>query len=776
MPQQLTTSVENNFTKGLITESTGLNFPENASTDTDNCSYDLIGNVFRRQGIDFEVNGTKTLFNRSAVAVSTYRWNNAGGDGQTQIFVQQIGTTLRFWKSSNATVNSPLSDQRIAYNVDISAFVVSGGSFNATLECQFSDGNGYLFVYHPNCEPFYCTFASGVITSTPITVQIRDFTGVLDISGVSARPLSLTQEHLYNLVNQGWTQGAPWQGQSTTLVTVDNVGSRTFTVASGMTVTLGDRVNILNAHDAFPGGILVPAGTIVMSGTVTAYAGTSLTILLNSCIFTFGTSPYGDWLINPISSGYIDTWKTGVGNYPANSDVWWFFKNASGVFSPSTTVANVTLNTGPSPKGHTKLNAFNLQRSLASGVSGITPASTLTRPTTGTWFQGRVWFAGVNAQQPAAGDIDTYSWTENIYFSQIVNTPFDFGSCYQTNDPTSETLFDLLPTDGGVIQIQGCGAVYKLFPIQNGLLVFAANGVWFITGSQGIGFAANDYTTTKISSVQSISSTSFVDVQGLPYFWNEEGIYAVQPIQGGGLSVEPLTVGTILSFYNQIPATSKKYVRGAYHPIDYIVQWVYRDTNEEGVTTRYEFNRILNYNTYNKAFFPYSISGPATINGINYISSPSGITAPEPGFKYSVSYPSAGSYFCSFGDEHDADYVDWASVSPTNFVSFFVTGYKLRGQAIKRFQPQYIQVYSRTNGEASGYKIQGIWDYSNNRNSGRWSNIQLVTNALSRYDLIYRRHKIRGHGFALQFKIISSDGLPFDIAGWAVVDTVNAGT
>jgi len=51
------------------------------------------------------------------------------------------------------------------------------------------------------------------------------------------------------------------------------------------------------------------------------------------------------------------------------------------------------------------------------------------------------------------------------------------GNCYQVNDPTSDQLFDLLPTDGGVIVIQGCGSIYKLFPLQNALLVFAANGV-----------------------------------------------------------------------------------------------------------------------------------------------------------------------------------------------------------------------------------------------------------------------------------------------------------
>jgi hypothetical protein len=45
MPAQVLSTVENNFTKGFVTEFTGLNFPENAATDTDNCLYDIVGHV-----------------------------------------------------------------------------------------------------------------------------------------------------------------------------------------------------------------------------------------------------------------------------------------------------------------------------------------------------------------------------------------------------------------------------------------------------------------------------------------------------------------------------------------------------------------------------------------------------------------------------------------------------------------------------------------------------------------------------------------------------------
>ncbi len=787
MPQQLSSAVENNFTKGLITESTGLDFPENAATDADNCTFTIIGDTTRRLGIDKEINGAVNAVSRSAKAISSYKWNNASGDGLTQIVVEQVGDTLYFYKSSSATTSSPLSTKLLASTITISSFVASGGTFNSTLECQYADGNGYLFVYHPSCDPFYCVNNAEVITGKIITVQTRDFTGLSELNvPVNFRSPTLSDSHNYNLQNQGWQSPRLWSATSASfpnLATsgsywVLNTGVFNYTVQAGIVgIVNGQYVNFSGTLNfIYPGGAPTIAIPATMFGQVTGYSGTTLTVNILSTsiqninvLLSFGG---GSWSISVSpTTNQISSWFTAIGNYPSNADVWWIYKNSSGVFAPATTINNFPPPTTPAPKGFYILNEFSQQRDNISGITSLTDIATTVRPRTGTWFQGRVWYTGCDASVDASGTAPAYSWTEQIYFSQIITDVSQFGYCYQTNDPTSETLFDLLPTDGGVIKIQGCGSIYKLFPIQNGMLVFAANGIWFITGSQGIGFAANDYTITKISSIRSISSTSFVDVNGLPFFWNEEGIYAVTPSQQGSLTVEPLTVGTILSFYNEIPSSSKKYVRGAYHPIDYIIQWTYKDTEESSVTDRYSYNKILNYNTYNKAFFPYTVDNSvSSINGIIYVSSPGGTNAPDSMFKYISSTSNTN---MSFADEHAETYKDWNSL---NYISYFITGYKLRGQAIKKFQPQYIQVYSKTNGAASSYKIQGIWNYANDRNSGKWTSEQLVTNALTRFDTVFRRHKIRGNGYALQFKVSSEDGSPFDIQGWATVDTANTGT
>lgn len=765
------TNVENNFTQGLKTEFTGLNFPENAAIAANNTEFTLVGDVTRRLGIDYLDHDNPQALVRGNNAIASYKWNNVGGDGETQFVVKQVGAVLYFYISTQTTFANPLSTQILGSTVTVSSFVASGGTFDPTVECQFSDGNGYLFVYHPTCDPIYVTYSGGTVTGNRITVQIRDFVGVPE-PGVSdtTRPSSLSNEHFYNLLNQGWSSTGTWLATSTTVLAYSSLTdpanlNNSFTVGAGLPIVPGTPV-LLQAtiFDSGGGNQFISNAT----GAVVSYSGTSLVINTNPIGFipTIGTSPTSEsWAITPINpGGQIQTWLGSIGNYPSNSDQWWTFKDTQNRFNPLATFANI-VNTSPAPKGHFVLSAFVQNRNAASGI-GVTEILTTVRPRTGTWFQGRVWYAGVDATQAATGDAPLYTWTENIYFSQVVQTPTDFGQCYQLNDPSSENLFDLLPTDGGIIQIQGSGAIYKLFPIQNGMLVFAANGVWFITGSQGIGFTANDYTVTKISNVRSISSYSFVNVQGLPYFWNQEGIYAVEPTQGGQLTVNPLTVGTILTFYNQIPYDSIKYARGDYDPIGYIIQWVYRSTEESSVNSRYTFDSILNFNTYNKAFFPYTVDTSVnSINGIVYVSSPGG-EAPAPA---TLMYVSSTAGSMSYSTEYDDSYADWGDI---NYDSTFTTGFKLHGQALKRFQLEYLYVYSRSG--PTSYKIQGVWDYATTGNSGRWSVLQLINNWNPNFGMTFRRHKIRGRGLVLQLQFTSVDGQPFDIMGWAAFETINA--
>lgn len=778
MPQQVGSSAENNFTKGLITEATGLNFPENAATDCENVRYSHIGEVFRREGINLEENYQEYFIDTTNGALTTYKWDNAGGTGENQLMVVQVGNTLLFYSVTAATATVPLSANRINSTVDLNTLTSFGAVADSSRECDYTAGNGYLFVFHPNCDPFYCTYVSGEVTATPITVRIRDFGGIPESIPVNSRPVSLSAVHNYNLTNQGWTAGSPWS--TTTDLRPIAVGSNAFVVTAVAGVTLGDTVNMFSVEQLrVPGqpqfGYIYGTGYIQAGGTVTAYAGTNMTINITSINLPAQASGGSfAYTVTKTNSGFINTWNSSQGNYPSNADVWWYFKDNTGVFNPATTQPNVTLATGNAPQGHYIVPAFNIDRTAASGIASLATVATSNRPSTGTWFQGRVWYTGMQAAAPVTSTSPFYSWTENVYFSQInVGSDANFGNCFQVNDPTSENLFDLLPTDGGVIPIQGSGKINKLFPVQNGMLVFAANGIWFITGSQGIGFAANDYTVTKISNIQSISKNSFVDVLGMPFWWNEEGIFTVQPQQGGSLAAQNITEKTIDRFYADIPKASKRYAKGAYNPIDREIQWVYRSTNETGVNDRYRMDRIMNFATDIQSFFPFSIDNSNTyVASVDYVEGPGGSSSADPTFKYFC----VTDFNVSFAEERDHNYVDWASKEEQDYESFFVTGYKLRGKGVTKFSNQYFRLYINTNSEPFGYQLQGLWDYANSGNSGRWSSKQTVLRNVSRYDVMSYRHKVRGHGVALQYKVNSISGMPFNIIGWTAVDTIEQGT
>jgi len=703
MPLQTGSAVENSFKNGLVTEATGLNFPESACTETYDCIFNFDGSVTRRPGFNFETGYVKKTINRTNNVVSTYLWRNVSGDGSVTLVVTQVGSTLYFYRLGTSGVSAGA----VASTVDISVYITAGAPTTNTIECQFSQGNGLLFVTHPYCEPFYVSYniTTDVATATAITIMARDFEGdVADANAVDARPTStlaaLEAHHKYNLYNQGWTT-------------------------------------------------------------------TNLT-----------------------------TWDTARADMPSNSDVMWSFKNSSDAFDTAT-VANIVSGNSPAPKGHFITSAFNIDRDTAAGVSGATATTSgYFRPTTSAFSNGRVFFAGTSAA----------AYNSKIFFSQVVEATNQYGKCYQTNDPTAETLFDLLPTDGGVISIPDAGTIFKLFAVPQFLIVFAANGVWSISGSLAAGFTANDYTVSKISPIGSISATSFVDVAGFPVWWNADGIYQLGASgQDKNVpQVQSLSYGKIKKFYDTIPQRSKLNARGAYNYVSMTIQWLFRSTEASTPVQDYTFDRVLNINTLTGAFYPWTISNAtasitsvvvvqgtagvqttdnvvdATVQNVIDASANqvvrfnvSGLTSATPVFKYFTAVINGSTFDFVFSEAFDATYLDWSSnLTPVDYNSYFVSGYKVRGQAIRKWQPVYIRIFSRNDTDTS-YLIRGLWDYAGDIASARWSSQQLITESDSDFSSLSKRIKLRGHGLTLQFKVESVSGSSFDLIGWAEYSSSN---
>jgi hypothetical protein len=210
-----------------------------------------------------------------------------------------------------------------------------------------------------------------------------------------------------------------------------------------------------------------------------------------------------------------------------------------------------------------------------------------------------------------------------------------------------------------------------------------------------------------------------------------------------------------------------------------VSQWLYKSTlaslenPSAHLDTHYNYDRVLNFNTITKAFYPWTLpNSDDTINGLLAVKGigVSGETESQVFFYLSSSLDSDTDYDFAFALTRDSNYEDFTS---DDYMSYFVTGYKIRGDAIRKFQMNYINVFMDREVGSSCY-IQGLWDYSNSASSNRWTNKQQLYFDKNYFDIVRRRVKIRGTGEVLQLKFTSQTGRPFSILGWSAFDTGNS--
>ncbi len=715
MPRSAAISIENQFNRGLITEATGLQFPENAVTESYDCIFNKTGTVQRRLGFDYEENYALSTIDVAGKQIKEFEWSSVAGLGSLTFVVLQVGSILHFYELTN---EGALSSNKKGFTVDLSTYAVSGAPSLEDIQCSFTSGNGHLIVTHPYCESFYVSYDvdNDAITTNQITIYIRDFKGLNDGLKTDERPTTLSTEHKYNLYNQGWYASAPSGSSETTK-------------------------NVLT---------------------------------------------------------HWDSRKT---DFPSNADIWWIYKGIDEDSNRETFDANdqgfdfKALGNTPAPKGHYILKAFYQDRSAESGVPGVSVvSSSYFRPSCTAFFAGRTFFAGVNYQ----------GFNNRIYFSGIIEDDNKFGDCYQVNDPTSEEVPDLLPSDGGVLVIPEIANIVYLHVVQNYLIVFATNGIWTISGSDNSGFKATDYTVRKIDKISTDASNSFVDVVGIPVWWTSSGIYTIKfdPTLGN-ITVESLTDNTIKEFFDDIPNENKQYAKGAYNSLTRIIQWVYRSTEASDITERHQYDRVLNLNLITGAFYPWTVgeiaSGPY-IAGIIAIQGSgtlrdSGNIVDEDGNNVidgssnqvivnNITVTNLASTFkyltvvdddITWSSEKDGGYVDWLTFNGdgTEYDSYFITGFKVHGEAMKFFQSNIIHLFMQAEDNSSIY-VTGIWDYATSGNTGLFSNQHQGYRTQANRSILYNRLRIRGRGIALQLKFESDGVKPFTVVGWAAWETGNA--
>lgn len=195
----------NNIAGGLITETSALGFPDNAAQDIINFKLNRDGSVQRRLGLDYEegytlhaTGFTEELLSRSRMRF--FHWPSPSGYSDVDIGIFQIGGELFFADLLRAAPSSNLLNQQSSLNTGLQGNVIM--SFSLI-------NNKVVVVSEALPRPLVLSYnaVTDVVTSEQISIKIRDLYGVEDSLEVNERPTILTNEHKYNLRNQGWAGG-----------------------------------------------------------------------------------------------------------------------------------------------------------------------------------------------------------------------------------------------------------------------------------------------------------------------------------------------------------------------------------------------------------------------------------------------------------------------------------------------------------------------------------------------------------------------------------------
>jgi hypothetical protein len=194
----------NSFVKGLVTEASPLNFPEQAARDLNNFELNKDGTLYRRRGFGFEADYEyiDTLLSASDVEdgfLSSYVWEDPAGIAGEKYLVIQTGASLKFYDLNTESVSQFGFLGQISFpSTNLVLNSSSYASVDGKLVIATGDANVYLVQYSPVTENF---------SLSTFTLKTRDLWGISYVNSdndPTYRPTSDVPLHRYNLYNQGW--------------------------------------------------------------------------------------------------------------------------------------------------------------------------------------------------------------------------------------------------------------------------------------------------------------------------------------------------------------------------------------------------------------------------------------------------------------------------------------------------------------------------------------------------------------------------------------------
>lgn len=498
----------------------------------------------------------------------------------------------------------------------------------------------------------------------------------------------------------------------------------------------------------------------------------------------------------------------GQGGGPATytyalTHAWYAGKDDAGNFS-ATEWGQVYTGSSLASNGHFIVDVFNKSR------SGLTTEVETARFRSVAAYAGRVFFAGLDSAKNGG----------KVYFSKQIDRLADVGNCYQIYDPTSETISDLLDTDGGVILIPDAHNIRKLLVLGASLLVFAENGVWSVAGVDNV-FRATEFAITQITDTGMVNENSFVMGGGAPIWWSKTGIYALTQSEiTGSPEAKNLSLGTIQTFWDTILNEKKAQAIVKYDKINQKVFWFYPNNTE---SIDYKYNNVLVLDLNLQAFYPWKISdqdgvtsyvlGMSYYAGLGSTSTSNQVVDGSDTIVDGVDTVVATLYRdylqgdseikllvrdgatgkLTFATFRGDTYLDWGV---SNYNSYAVAGYDFMGDMTTFKNAPYVTTYLRVTED--GYSLNGgggydfinpssclmsvYWDLKNNNSTPRevyrLKDVPVVnSNDLSSINYpsntVITRSKVRGKGRTMQLRFESTEGNDFHIVGYEVIGAKN---
>lgn len=375
-----------------------------------------------------------------------------------------------------------------------------------------------------------------------------------------------------------------------------------------------------------------------------------------------------------------------------------------------------------------------------------------------------------------------YAVDSIVYYSQVLVSANGAGRCYQNNDPTSAEIPDLLDTDGGVLELEDSRNIKAMKAFRSGVLIFAGNGVWYISNPDG-GFTATAYNVQKITERGVESAKSIIEGQNTVYYFSNNGVMALTANENNNLVVQDISEERIRSYFLTNYAGQK-------------AEGVYDEGKKQCVwwLPAHEGNGLI-YDTRLGAFYPQRLSCTTT-----YLKSPFSI-------ENAVYFPSA----IQAEDGESVNY-NFSSLTNRTFKDFgsdqnayLITGYETLGKfSNKKGIGQAKVFFKKTESEIQSYTdnsyvydypssclFQARWDFDTTEAYGKFMGVlpsggkgkeMQLYNPMKRgfipdaypyvfntgESLISKKFNIRGNGDSVQFVFRTEAEKDLQLLGYSV--------